>query len=190
MAAEQINIEYFFRLLYELIFGASFLDTTALQLLLAKVWFWITIIGYGVSVLGFALIIYLTMQLFELRRRESEYYSTLLVTKESQSKGNPRWQHISELMEKGSASEWREAITEADILLEDALTNSGYDGEGVGEKLKRLDRSDLGSLEDAWEAHKVRNAIAHQGSSYALSEALAHRTMQRYENVFRELNAI
>ncbi len=190
MQADQLNVEYFFRLLYALVFDWGGADFAAAQAFAAKVWFWVTILGYGVTIFAFGLIVYLTMQLFELRRRESEYYSTLLVSKDSGKKENPRWQHVSQLMESGSASEWREAITEADILLEDALTANGFEGEGVGEKLKRIDRSDLASLEDAWEAHKVRNAIAHQGSAYALSEALAHRTMQRYENVFRELNAI
>jgi hypothetical protein len=189
MQAEQI-IEYFFRLLYALFFGSAGVDLATFYDFIGRVWFWITIVGYGVSVLGFGLIIYLTMQLFELRRREREYYETPLTTKDQAKQKNPRWEHINQLMASDNASAWREAITEADILLEDALESRSYEGDGVGEKLKRLDQADLGSLEDAWEAHKVRNAIAHQGSAYALSEALAHRTIQRYEHVFRELNAI
>jgi hypothetical protein len=70
------------------------------------------------------------------------------------------------------------------------LTRQGYIGDGVGEKLKSIEPSEFGTLADAWEAHKVRNQIAHEGSAFNLSESLAHRTIARYESVFREFKAI
>ena len=87
-------------------------------------------------------------------------------------------------------SQWREAIIESDIMLDDILARRGYVGDGVGEKLKSIESTTLSSLQDAWEAHKVRNQIAHQGSSFALTEDFARRTIARYEAVFRELKAI
>ncbi|MEK7515888.1 MAG: hypothetical protein AAB555_03145, partial [Patescibacteria group bacterium] len=79
---------------------------------------------------------------------------------------------------------------EADIMLEDVLARNGYVGDGVGEKLKAVELSDLNTLNDAWEAHKVRNQIAHEGSAFNLSEDLALRTISRYGAVFRELDVI
>ena len=130
------------------------------------------------------------MRLFELRRREEKYYSTLIAAPPAEGDTNPRWKHIESLMQGTRASEWREAITEADIMLDDMLMREGYTGSGVGEKLKGAVRANFHTLDEAWEAHKVRNQIAHEGSTFNLSESLAQRTIARYEAVFREFDAL
>ena len=103
---------------------------------------------------------------------------------------SPRWQKIEDLSNGTTSSEWREAIIEADIMLDDALTRQGFVGDGVGEKLKDADPTQFKFIQDAWEAHKVRNQIAHEGSAFNLSETLMHRTIAQYKNVFGELNEI
>ncbi len=191
MDSQQLNIEYFFRLLYAIFSGTTAdLNLTTLQIFLAKAWVIVMIVGYGSSLIGFALIIFITMRLFELRKREEEYYSTLIVAPATTGEENPRWKHIQSLMEGVKSSEWREAITEADIMLDDVLVRKGYEGENLGERLKSMDRSMLASLDQAWEAHKVRNRIAHEGSAFDLSQTMAQRTISMYENVFRELGAL
>ena len=190
MRSEQINVEYFFRLLYDLIYGAhTSVDTGAFQAWLAQIWFWIVVVGYVLSAAGLFVIVYSMVKLFELRKREEEFYGTLLLAPEA-SQTNLRWKHIQSLMNGTTQSEWREAIVEADILLEDMLTKQGYTGDGVGEKLKSVERSDFDTLDDAWEAHKVRNQIAHQGSAFDLSPTLAQRTIARFEAVFREFKLL
>jgi hypothetical protein len=87
-------------------------------------------------------------------------------------------------------NDWRQAIIEADIMLDDILSKQGYAGASLGDKLKQVIPADLGSLNDAWEAHKIRNEIAHTGSAYALSETLARRTISRYEKIFNEFEVI
>lgn len=187
----QLNIEYLFLQLYNLIFGArGGLDYAAFAAFLAHVWLWIIGIGYALSLAAFFAIIYCLMRLFELRRREEAYYGTLLLAPESVVGENPRWKHIQSLMESDNPSSWREAIIEADIMLDDMLDRQGYKGDGVGDKLKSVEPSDFNTLEDAWEAHKVRNQIAHQGSGFDLSETVARRTIARFEAVFREFEAI
>ena len=85
-------------------------------------------------------------------------------------------------------------IIEDDDRVSEALSvflrKRGYVGDGVANKLKDVKAVDLMSLNDAWEAHKVRNQIAHEGSAFTLSAELAQRTMARYEKVFREWGAI
>ncbi len=190
-AATQINIEYFFRLLYECFRGACIpINTAELSALLAQIWIWITVIGYIISVIGLFVIIYSTVRLFELREREEKYYSTVLVSPEAPGGAHPRWEHIQSLVEDASPSAWREAIIEADIMLDDMLTQQGYVGEGVGEKLKAADPGHFKTLQDAWEAHKVRNQIAHEGSSFDLTESLTRRTIARFESVLHEFKVI
>ena len=191
MSGNQANVEYFFRLLYEWIYGPhAVFNYAALQAFFAHIWLWIIVIGYILSVVGLFVIVYATVKLFELRKREEVYYNTLVHSPEAEGGVNPRWQHIESLADGAGASQWREAIIEADIMLDDALSRNGYVGDGVGEKLKAVDSESLSTLNDAWEAHNVRNQIAHEGSSFNLSEELAHRTIARYAAVFRELKAI
>ncbi len=191
MPATQVNVEYFFRLLYETIFGPrSPLDYSALLAFAANLWLWIIFIGYALSVAGLLVIVYATMRLFELRKREEHFYNTLITGPEEATDMHPRWKHIQALAEETGPSALREAIIEADIMLDDVLAKEGYEGDGVGEKLKAADPAQLKTLQDAWEAHKVRNQIAHEGSAFDLSETLARRTLAHYEAVFRELNVI
>ena len=157
---------------------------------LALIWLWIIIVGYALSVIALFSIVYSMVRLHELREREEKYYSTVISDPATSGGVNPRWQHIESLANGASASEWREAIIEADIMLDDALARQGYIGDGVGEKLKSVEPSELTSLNSAWEAHKVRNQIAHEGSAFDLSEPLARRTIAHYESVFRELKAL
>lgn len=186
--AVQANIEYFFRLIYECFHGGCYGPVNLSWL--TDVWLWIIVIGYALSVIALFVIVYCTIRLFELRKREEEYYGTLLLAPDAESGGHPRWKHIESLVNGATAHEWREAIIEADILLDEVLTNRGYVGDGLGEKLKSADRLTFSTLDDAWEAHKVRNQIAHEGSSFNLSTELAQRTISRYAAVFREFKAI
>jgi len=186
----QLNVEYWFRLLYDCVRGTCYGSTAEFSAWVAHLWLWIVNIGYALSVVGIFVIVYCMMRLFELRAREKIFYSMLIPVPDESGGENPRWQHIEALANGATASEWREAIIEADIMLDDMLARKGYVGEGVGEKLKSVEPADVKSLQDAWEAHKVRNQIAHEGSAFALSETIAHRTIARYGSVFREFKAI
>jgi len=188
----QANVEYFYRLFYECIRGSCYVSmpTSGVSAWLANLWLWIIIVGYVLSIIGLFLIVYTMMRLFELREREEKFYSTVLVSGEVAGNKSQRWQHIEALIDGTTASEWREAIIEADIMLDDVLAQQGYIGDGVGDRLKSVEPANLATLQDAWEAHKVRNQIAHQGSAFDLTEALARRTIARYAAVFKELGAI
>ncbi|MDD3531357.1 MAG: hypothetical protein PHV99_02085 [Candidatus Pacebacteria bacterium] len=191
MPSTQANIEYFFRLFYDLFYGPhASLDFSAFGAFVAHLWLWVIIVGYALAVIGLFIIVYCTVRIFELRKREEEFYSTIIPSSETKGAMHPRWEHIQTLLEGAGMSEWREAIVEADIMLDNLLTKEGYTGAGVGEKLKSVDETEFKTLQDAWEAHKVRNQIAHQGSTFDLSQVVAQRTIARYENVFREFGVI
>lgn len=192
MPGNQANVEYWFRLAYECLHGGCYGSVDASQFMawLAHLWLWIIVLGYALAVAGLVLLVYAMVRLFELRKREEEYYSTLLIPAGAEGGTHPRWEHIQSLIEGASASDWRSAIIEADVMLDDVLTQQGYVGDGLGEKLKTASSSKFHTLQDAWEAHKVRNQIAHQGSAFDLSESLAKRTIAHYEAVFREFHVI
>jgi hypothetical protein len=97
-----------------------------------------------------------------------------------------RWIHIQDLIKSYNANDWRQAIIEADIILEEMLDKMGYDGVTIGDKLKVIERSDFITLDRAWSAHKVRNQIAHDGSNFKLTREIAEKTIKDFEEVFRE----
>ncbi len=105
-------------------------------------------------------------------------------------KGNNRWDDVSAHVRSENPNDWRLAIIEADIMLEETLDKAGYVGTTIGDKLKTANRESFSTLDDAWEAHKIRNKIAHTGTDFVLTKKLAQETITRYERVFREFGTI
>lgn len=84
-------------------------------------------------------------------------------------------------------NDWKLAIIEADVILDEALKQIGYSGGSLGERLKSISTTQLSTLNEAWEAHKVRNRIAHEGADFVLTKRIAEETINRYRRVFNEL---
>ncbi len=99
---------------------------------------------------------------------------------------NKKWNDVERHMSTMNPSDWRIAIIEADILLYEMLDQMGYDGPTVADKLKLIESSDFSTLDLAWRAHKIRNVIAHEGASYALSYEQAKEAIDMYRKVFAE----
>jgi hypothetical protein len=99
---------------------------------------------------------------------------------------NDRWEHIQELMKSNTSSDWRQAIIEADIILDEMLRRMSYKGTSIGDMLKTVDPADFATLQKAWEAHKFRNEIAHTGSEFKLSKDEADRVINLFKSVFDE----
>ncbi len=82
--------------------------------------------------------------------------------------------------------EWKIGVIELDTLLKDLLVKK-YKGDTVGELLKDADSKDMKNVKVAWEAHKVRNQIVHEGIKYDMSNDMAMQTLRKYTTVFNEL---
>lgn len=98
---------------------------------------------------------------------------------------NKRWANVQSLIRSYNANDWKQAIIEADIILDDMLKKMGYQGKSIGDRLKTVDPADFMTLDEAWEAHKFRNRIAH-GSAYVLTKDEAERIIGLFEKVFSE----
>jgi hypothetical protein len=105
---------------------------------------------------------------------------------ETSNVSNRRWSNIQSLINSHSVNDWKQAILEADVILDDMLTKMTYKGAGVGEKLKQVEKSDFVTLNNAWEAHKIRNRVAHADSNYVLSRDDAEKAIENYRKVFEE----
>lgn len=101
-----------------------------------------------------------------------------------------RWRRILEHAQSADQHQWRLAILEADIMLNDLLDVLGYRGETMGEKLKSVNRAQFHTIEQAWEAHKTRNRVAHESADQPLSEREKNAVIAMYQSVFREHGVI
>ncbi len=185
-----LNVEYFFRLLYDLVFSAHLPTVSGFTDWATTVWLFVTLISYLISMVLIGLLVYFSTRLYQTADDDAKRYTTLAPAVAHEKVVHSRWAYIRELIESSQQSDWRQAIIEADIMLDELLTTQGFVGDSVGEKLKQASRDHFHTLDDAWSAHKVRNDIAHQGSAYELSDHTAYRTIGQFENVFREFNAI
>lgn len=103
---------------------------------------------------------------------------------------NARWDEITRHASTDRPNDWKLAIIDADTMLYEALERQGYVGTSVGEKLRSASPQALQSLENAWQAHKVRNQIAHSGSDFVLTKRLSQETITQYRMVLEELNVL
>jgi len=165
-------------------------------------WTTLFMFSLGLSLIFAVGIIYSIMRLMQIRKLEKEYYAsqplssayrkTFGIEDASISGGayGERWRNVLTHVNSENSNDWRQAILEADVMLDDAISSRGYIGEGIGEKMKQVERGDINTIDDAWEAHKMRNRIAHEGTDFELNQRDARRIIGLYENVFRELEYI
>lgn len=98
---------------------------------------------------------------------------------------NRRWSKVESLINSHNVNDWKQAIIEADIILDEMLEKMGYKGDTIAEKLKQVEESDFLTLNQAWEAHKIRNKIAHK-AEYVLTKSDADRAFSLFKEVFEE----
>ncbi len=116
------------------------------------------------------------------RKRRKNYFNR--VPEKKENKENKRWQNIKAHFQSSNPTDWRMAIIDADAMLEDVIESMGYHGASFGEKLKSINPRNVPFLNDAWYVHKLRNNLAHQGSTYHLSEREVFQAHKIYENIF------
>lgn len=186
-----INLEFFFRLLYNSRPGGPEVPTVnTFGVWFTHFWSTLAAVSFLFSLVALGFLVYASVRLYQEKQKLHHFTTDLDVDEAETNKDHSRWAHIQSLIESMHERDWREAIMEADIMLEDALAERGYEGQTIAERLKNVNEQKITSLDDAWEAHKVRNRIAHEGIAYKIDDHLAYRTIKKYERVFKELGEI
>lgn len=182
-----------FSLLVHIIGGnettASLLSVNGLIRFLDILWSVYVIIALLLSILMLVLYAYASTRRWqyyalgdkELRDAEDLYDEVYRGIKKTS-----RLDDVLKHIDSDNPNDWKLAIIEADIILDDTLKQRGYPGASLGERLKSISPTQLASLNDAWEAHKVRNRIAHEGADFVLTKRVAEDTVSRYRKVFNE----
>ena len=149
--------------------------------------------GMVLAVILVVLIVYVRIRLEQVEHHgfaELAEREHALRVKHTESAKNPGWESITALASSPNESDWRRAILEADIMLANLLTTRGYLGDTLGEQLKNANPLQFTTLDLAWEAHRTRNAIAHLGDAFPLTEHDVRATIDRYRRVFEEFGII
>ena len=184
MNVDFLNLQHIFYKIYSF-FTGSF------EIGLSEYWPLITLVSFVLSMLLAVACAYYYWQIKEVEKLDEAIFGTVLqaeVTGEGEK--NERWLRVLGHLESESHAEWRTAILEADIILDEMTIKMGYHGDTLGERMNGVEISDFLTINQAWEAHKVRNVIAHQGSGYILSRREAKRIIDLYRQVFEEFNFI
>lgn len=100
------------------------------------------------------------------------------------------WRAVEEQLISSNASDWKLAVMSADAAMGEALEDMKIEGATMADKLKALGESHrLRSYEMLWDAHKVRNEIAHEPRRM-LSQEEARRIVQHFADALKELGAM
>ena len=171
--------------------GSSFFE----RLLAWFSFWWPTwrVIAFILSILALAWAAYSFWRRRQIDRAEEKIFgreAANIFLSEPAKLENEQWQKVLAHAHSENPAEWRLAIIEADIMLDKAMRNRGYQGEGLAELLKAVDSSDMLTLDAAWEAHKVRNRIVHDGPSFELTDRETKRVITLFEAVFKEFGVI
>jgi hypothetical protein len=163
----------------------------------------INIIFFICAVVFLFIISYSAIRILEVRKKEKEYLQSKIEEynnnhsekekRESEKNISPqrmRWNEVLRHLSSLSQGDWKLAIIDADSMLEDLLDQLGFKGDNLGEKLKSVDMEKYRALKSAWDAHIVRNQIAHEGISFMLSQQEAKRVIAIYESIFLEFRYI
>lgn len=160
---------------------------------LTDIWSFLVILSWLVSALLVFGLIYAYIRhgqlqevLAEIQKQQEKAFAKL----HKKDVKNQRWQDVLTHVDSDRPNDWKLAIIEADIILDELLNTLGYAGSSIGEKLKSVSPNSFQTINQAWRAHNVRNRIAHEGAEFDLSKRAAKEAVTEYQMVFEEFDFI
>lgn len=148
----------------------------------------ISIIISIILLIGIAVVIYKIRKLRE--KKAGLTVADIFGEEEKLGDSIKKWENIKKQLDSENPSDWKMAIMQADSLIDEIIKKIVNTGENLGERLKSIEPSDLESLDDIWEAHKVRNRIAHDPDTFILEKDEAIDIIAKYEKALKELEYI
>jgi len=81
------------------------------------------------------------------------------------------------------------ALIKADALLSNVLTKAGYRGETMADQLKQIDDGEISNAQALWDAHKLRNQIAHEPNK-KFRFVQIQQSIEAIESALKELQGL
>lgn len=158
-----------------------------------NIFLWIQIISGVVSWIMFVLIIYFAIKNDFWQKKiynvfigfrkvpDVEIDHTLKVTKE--------WENILKRLEAKDEANHKLAVIEADKLLDTVFKKLTIPGSTMGERLKAIPISQLPSIDNVWQVHKLRNHLVHT-TEFVLTDNKAKQAIAIYKQALIELKVL
>lgn len=99
-----------------------------------------------------------------------------------------KWLAIEQSVDKDNNASCHIAILNADKLVDQALREKGFKGQTMGERLKSA-KSSLPHRDHIWQAHKLRNKIAHE-PDFKVNYDTTRRALAQFKQTLKDLGAI
>ena len=141
-----------------------------------------------ISILLFVGIVILVIKLKVISKLK-ESGKLLIVQSHTPKKLTKKWNKIEKRLKSGQEAELKLAIIEADKFFDDILKRSGYLGKDMGERLKKINSSQMANIDDIWSAHKIRNNIVHD-VDYKLTGSDTEKAIRTYKKALEELEVL
>lgn len=157
---------------------------------------WFKNIFSFLAVVFIAIILYCLIRIHEIKQEEAKKRKALLAHPDEPpvpvdtKKYSARWSVVEEHARSDRDTDWRLAILEADAMLEEATFEKGFVGDTLGERLKGVSEQQFPAKQIAWDAHLVRNNIAHQGSTYEITSGEMRKTVDKFKRVLETLDVL
>jgi len=147
------------------------------------------IISFLVSAFFIGSTIFFAIKTGWLATRVDRIEDVVLKTDTPKRRSLKSWEKVQAHFFQGDDNSLKLALLEADKILDEALRLAGVRGENLGERLKRVTDAQLPNLQDIWEAHKLRNRLAHE-QDFKLNRNTAERALAVYEQAFKDLGML
>jgi len=100
-----------------------------------------------------------------------------------------RWNDIMTHLDSPRENDWKQAVVEADKLVDSFLQQAGFPGETFGDRLTNIEPGSLLSLDGLWWAHRIRNRVAHE-LDYFLRYTEARQAVSYFQAALEELKLV
>ena len=147
-------------------------------------------IGFLATLVFATLLLWLVLRSKEkIADKLEEIKMELNPPKPGEGKYDARWKEVAEHLTSFREAEWKFAVIEADKIVETALQEAGFPGETIGERMTLISRDQLTSIDNLWQAHKLRNIIAHD-PNHQVTYGEVRQAIEGYEKALRELGVL
>jgi len=147
------------------------------------------VISVILTIAFLAATIYISIKTGWMQTRIDRIDDVILKSDVSKKRMEKSWEDVERHFFSGDDNGLKIAVIKADTLLDEALREAGIFGKDLGGRLKRITPAELPGLENVWEAHKLRNRIAHE-TNFVLKRDLAERALTVYEEALTHLGAL
>ncbi|MEX0596988.1 MAG: hypothetical protein WD512_10865 [Candidatus Paceibacterota bacterium] len=158
-----------------------------------NIFLWLQLLSGIISWIMFVLIIYLAIKTDFWQKK---IYNVFIgfrripeVAVEHSLKVNKEWSNIVKRLDSGDEANYKLAVIEADKLIDTVLKNLTIPGSTMGERLKAIPVSQLPSIDNVWQVHKLRNHLVHT-TEFVLTENKAKQAITIYQQALNELKVL